>query len=164
MFTEKPELLSKSPAHRDLGFVSSGIGSAFVILARSIPIAISFQINQHSRFSFQSAIDFTSNSQTIKDHVAKVAALVAVVFIMQPLVQVSDEMNHEIEGLRPAVSVGVPVFQSGEELFRLGNHAIPVRAFVAPACHGVSFATVQEIASFGLRRGRQILVGELGMT
>ena len=36
---------------------------------------------------------------TGKDHVARVTALVAVVFIVQRLVQVADEMNHEFEGL-----------------------------------------------------------------
>ena len=36
---------------------------------------------------------------TVKDHLATVTALVAVVFIMQWLVQVADEMNHESEGV-----------------------------------------------------------------
>jgi hypothetical protein len=36
---------------------------------------------------------------TAKDYVPRVAAVVAVVFIMQGLVQVADKMNHEFEGL-----------------------------------------------------------------
>jgi hypothetical protein len=55
-------------------------------------------------------------------------ALVAIVFIMQRLVQVADEMNHESQGRRLSVLVGARVFQDGEELFRLGDYAITVRA------------------------------------
>jgi hypothetical protein len=36
----------------------------------------------------------------VKYHLARVTALVAVVFIMQRLVQVANEVNHEFEGLR----------------------------------------------------------------
>ena len=35
----------------------------------------------------------------VEDNVPPVTALVAVVFIVQRLVQVADEMNHELEGL-----------------------------------------------------------------
>jgi hypothetical protein len=35
---------------------------------------------------------------TVKDHVPRVTALVAVVFIVQRLVHVADEMNHEFKG------------------------------------------------------------------
>jgi len=65
---------------------------------------------------------------TVKDDVACVAAAVAVVFIMQRLVQVADEMNHEFEGLCLSVFFGLRVFQDGEELLRLDDHAITVRA------------------------------------
>ena len=61
---------------------------------------------------------------SVKDHVPRVAAVVAVVFIMQRLVQVGDEMNNEFEGPCLRVLVRARVFQDGEELFRLGDHAI----------------------------------------
>ena len=65
---------------------------------------------------------------TVKDNVPRVTALVAVVFIVQRLVQVADEMNHELEGLCLGVFAGVRVLEDGEELPRLSDHAIAVRA------------------------------------
>ena len=74
---------------------------------------------------------------TVKHHLARVAALVAIVFIMQRLVQVADEMNHEFQGLRLGVFVGVRVFQDGEELFRLDDYAITVRALAGQVDLGI---------------------------
>ena len=49
---------------------------------------------------------------------------------MQGLVQVALEMNHEFEGLRFGILVNTRVLQNGEELLRLGDHAITVRALM----------------------------------
>jgi hypothetical protein len=123
----------------------------------------------------------------VEDHVARVAAAVAIVFIVQRLVKVTHEMNHEFEGLCLRVFVGIRVFQDGEELFRLGDNAMTVSALagqvdlgirqgdvdvmpwagrvvvfavlVGPACHGVNCATIQQIARFGLCIGRHIFHG-----
>ena len=65
---------------------------------------------------------------TFKYHIPRVAALVAVVCNMQGLVQVTDEMNHEFEGLRFGILVDTQVLQNGEELLRLGDHAITITA------------------------------------
>jgi hypothetical protein len=102
-------------------------------------------------------------------------------------VQVADEMNHEFEGLCLSVFARVRVFQDGEELFRLGDYAITIRALagqvdlgirqgdvdvmprssltvialvlVGPACHGINCAAIQEITRLGQRSGRHILLG-----
>ena len=96
-------------------------------------------------------------------------------------------MNHESQGLCLGVFVGLGVFQDGEELLRLGDHAITVRALacqvdlgirqgdvdvmpwaglavvmaviVSPVCHSVNCATIQEIARSGLCIGRHIFHG-----
>ena len=52
----------------------------------------------------------------VKDHVAIIAAPVAIVFIMQRLVYIADEMNHEFDDLSFGIVVCVRVFQDGKEL------------------------------------------------
>jgi hypothetical protein len=74
---------------------------------------------------------------TLKDHVPRVPAPVAVVFIMQRLVQVTDEMNREFKGLYLSVFAGSRVFQNGEELFRLGDNAVTIRALAGQVYLGI---------------------------
>jgi hypothetical protein len=96
---------------------------------------------------------------TAKDHVPRVTALATVVFIMQRLVQVADEMNHEFEGLCLSVFVGVRVFQDGEELLRLGDHATTVRALAGEVDLGIPDVDVVPRAGPG---GAGVRVGGSG--
>ena len=107
----------------------------------------------------ESELGSEPGQRCFKDHVPRVAALVAVVFIMQRLVQVADEMNHEFEGLCLSVFVSVRVFQDGEELFRLGDHAITVRALAGQVDPGIRQGDVDIVPWAGLAVVVPVLVG-----
>ncbi len=96
---------------------------------------------------------------TAKDHMASVTALVPVVFIMQRLVQVPDEMNHEFERLYLNLFCGVRVFQDGEELFRLGDHAIAVTALAGQVDLGICQGDVNVVPRASLAVVPAVIVG-----
>jgi len=64
----------------------------------------------------------------IKEDVPLISTLAAVVLVMQRLVHVTGEVDHELERLRLRRPVCVRVAQDPEEILGLGDDAIPVRA------------------------------------
>jgi hypothetical protein len=68
-------------------------------------------------------------------------------------------MNHESQGLRLNVFVGVRVSQNGEELSRLGNHATTVRALGGQVDLGIRQGDVDVVPWAGLAVVVPVLVG-----
>jgi hypothetical protein len=117
----------------------------------------------------------------LEDDVAPIPASVAVVLVIQRLVQVTDEVHDVLQGLGLRCPVCVGVSQDGEKLLSLGDHAIAVGAFprqvdlricqrdvdvvpvaslavvppilVGPARQGVDAGAVEEITGQGECKG-----------
>ena len=65
----------------------------------------------------------------LEDDVATVPASVVIVFVVQRLVEVTDEVHHVPHGLGLRCTVFLGVSRGGEKLFRLADHAIAVGTF-----------------------------------